>query len=99
MRLPLKLVVKPVLPVKNANFKITLDTNKSPVNLNDVFPGESAIALLDSVDESVTVRLNVKLPFSDLLGENSGAQGNALGFQIFGGPVVTVLASKTSRKF
>ena len=34
----------------------------------------------------------------DLLGENAGGQGNALGFQTFGGPTVTVLASKTSRK-
>ena len=40
-KLPLKLVMKPVLPVKNANFKITVDTNKPPVNLNDIFPGKS----------------------------------------------------------
>ena len=33
--------MKPVLPVKNANFKITVDTNKPPVNLNDIFPGKS----------------------------------------------------------
>ncbi|WAR10306.1 PTHB1-like protein [Mya arenaria] len=71
IKLPLKLIVKPVLPVKNALFKITLDTNKQPTNLNDIFP--------------------------DLLGENAGGQGAALGFQYFGGPVVTVLASKTSK--
>ena len=41
VKLPLKLVMKPVLPVKNANFKITVDTNKPPVNLNDIFPGKS----------------------------------------------------------
>lgn len=35
---------------------------------------------------------------TELLGENAGGQGAALGFQMFGGPVVTVLASKTSRK-
>lgn len=36
---------------------------------------------------------------SDLLGENAGGQGAALGFQYYGnGPIVTVLASKTSRK-
>ena len=35
---------------------------------------------------------------SDLLGENAGGPGSALGFQYYGGPVVTVLASKTSRK-
>ena len=39
VKLPLKLVMKPVLPVKNNNFKITVDTNKPPVNLNDLFPG------------------------------------------------------------
>ncbi|KAK3082884.1 hypothetical protein FSP39_007920 [Pinctada imbricata] len=45
VKLPLKLVVKPVLPVKNAEFKVTLDTNKPPANLNDIFPdllGENA---------------------------------------------------------
>ena len=36
---------------------------------------------------------------SDLLGENAGGPGNALGFRYYGlEPVVTVLASKTSRK-
>jgi len=40
IKLPLKLIVKPVLPVKNAQFKVTLDTNKQPANLNDIFPGE-----------------------------------------------------------
>jgi Bardet-Biedl syndrome 9 protein len=39
IKLPLKLVVKPVLPIKTASFKITVDTNKPPVNLNDIFPG------------------------------------------------------------
>ncbi|KAL4217063.1 Protein PTHB1 [Mactra antiquata] len=73
IKLPLKLIVKPVLPVKNAVHKITLDTNKPPANLNDIFP--------------------------DLLGENAGGQGAALGFQYFGGPVVTVLASKTSNRY
>lgn len=73
IKLPLKLIVRPVLPVKNATHKITLDTNKPPVNLNDLFP--------------------------DLLGENAGGQGAALGFQYIGGPVVTVLASKTSNRY
>ena len=35
---------------------------------------------------------------ADMLGENAGGQGAALGFQFFSGPVVTVLASKTSRE-
>ncbi|KAL8618805.1 hypothetical protein ACOMHN_000233 [Nucella lapillus] len=71
--LPAKLVIKPVLPVKSAIHKLTVDTNKPPVNLNDIFP--------------------------DMLGENAGGQGAALGFQFFGGPVVTVLASKTSQRY
>lgn len=35
---------------------------------------------------------------TDLLGMNAGGQGAALGFQFYGGPVITLLASKTSRK-
>ncbi|ELT91668.1 hypothetical protein CAPTEDRAFT_90837, partial [Capitella teleta] len=45
IKLPLKLVIKAVLPIKTATYKITVDTNKPPVNLNDIFPellGESA---------------------------------------------------------
>ncbi|XP_064598108.1 protein PTHB1-like [Liolophura sinensis] len=72
-RLPLKLVVKPVVPVKTAEYKITIDTNKPPANLNDIFP--------------------------DLLGENAGGPGAALGFQYYGGPLVTLLASKTSQRY
>ncbi|KAK2178858.1 hypothetical protein NP493_524g01017 [Ridgeia piscesae] len=74
IRLPIRLVVKPCFPVKNANFRITIDTNKPPVNLNDLFP--------------------------DLLGENAGGAGNALGFRYYGlAPVITVLASKTSQRY
>ena len=40
IKLPLKLIVKPVLPVKNATHKLTLDTNKQPANLNEIFPGK-----------------------------------------------------------
>ncbi|XP_025097943.1 protein PTHB1-like isoform X2 [Pomacea canaliculata] len=71
--LPASLVMKAVPPVKTAVHKLTVDTNKPPVNLNDIFP--------------------------ELLGENAGGQGAALGFQMFGGPVVTVLASKTSQRY
>ena len=39
-RLPLSLVIRPCAPVKNATYKITIDTNKSPVNLGDLFSGE-----------------------------------------------------------
>ncbi|KAH9495744.1 Protein PTHB1 [Bulinus truncatus] len=72
--LPTKLVIKPVFPVKSAVHKITIDTNRPPVNLNDLFP--------------------------DMLGQNAGGQGSALGFQFYGGgPVVSVLASKTSQRY
>ncbi|XP_022534824.2 protein PTHB1 isoform X3 [Astyanax mexicanus] len=36
--LPLRLVCCPTSPSKNAKYKITVDTNKPPVNLNEVFP-------------------------------------------------------------
>jgi len=39
-RLPLSLVLRPCMPVKNATYKITIDTNKSPVNLGDLFSGQ-----------------------------------------------------------
>ena len=38
--LPLKLFVKPCSPIKNAIYKVTIDTNKPPVNLNELFPGQ-----------------------------------------------------------
>ncbi|XP_041374621.1 protein PTHB1-like [Gigantopelta aegis] len=73
VKMPFNLVVKSVLPVKQATHKLTIDTNKPPVNLNELFPG--------------------------LLGENAGGQGVALGFQFYGGPVITILASKTSQRY
>ncbi|XP_030639011.1 protein PTHB1 [Chanos chanos] len=36
--LPLWLVCCPCSPAKNAKYKITVDTNKPPINLNEVFP-------------------------------------------------------------
>ncbi|XP_062394267.1 protein PTHB1 [Sardina pilchardus] len=36
--LPLQLVCCPTAPLKSAKYKITVDTNKPPVNLNQVFP-------------------------------------------------------------
>lgn len=38
IKLPLYTVVKPCLPVKNANHKITIESNKSSANLNSIFP-------------------------------------------------------------
>ena len=49
IRLPIRLVVKPCFPVKNANFRITIDTNKPPVNLNDLFPGQYTHSCLSDI--------------------------------------------------
>ncbi|XP_023334275.1 protein PTHB1 [Eurytemora carolleeae] len=69
--LPLSLVVKPCPPIKDADFKVTLSTNKPAVSLLDIFPE----FVLDS---SMT---------------------NAAGFQVYGGPSITVLSSKTSQRY
>ncbi|KAJ8019984.1 Protein PTHB1 [Holothuria leucospilota] len=73
IKLPLKLVCKPAGPVKNATFKLTLDTNRNCVNLNDIFP--------------------------DFITSDGSGSSNAMGFQIFGGPVVTLLSSKSSQRY
>ncbi|XP_067305516.1 protein PTHB1 isoform X2 [Pseudorasbora parva] len=36
--LPLRLVCRPCSPIKSGKYKITMDTNKPPINLSDVFP-------------------------------------------------------------
>ena len=69
--LPLSLVIKPCPPIKDADFKVTLSTNKPAVSLLELFPE----FVLDS---SMT---------------------NAAGFQLYGGPVITVLSSKTSQRY
>ena len=40
VQLPLKLVASFVPPVKEADFKVTLNTNQPVVNLSQLFPGE-----------------------------------------------------------
>ena len=42
-------------------------------------------------------RYNVIL-FLELIDESMGVTSNAVAFQVYGGPVVTILGSKTSRK-
>ncbi|XP_022112018.1 protein PTHB1-like isoform X2 [Acanthaster planci] len=42
---------------------------------------------------------NLNEVFPDLLGPNAGGPGQALGFQIIGGPKVTILASKSSQRY
>ena len=71
VQLPLSLVIKPCPPIKDADFKVTLSTNKPAVSLLELFP-----ELV--MDSSMT---------------------NAAGFQQYGGPVITVLSSKTSQRY
>ena len=71
INLPLSLVIKPCPPIKDADFKVTLSTNKPAVSLLEIFPE----FVLDS------------------------SMSNAAGFQIYGGPSITVLSSKTSQRY
>ncbi|XP_063778611.1 protein PTHB1 isoform X2 [Pseudophryne corroboree] len=59
-RLPLRLVCFPIQPTKTANHKLTIDTNKPPVNLINLFP--------DFVERSDDDQLNV-LGFQLLAGQ------------------------------
>ena len=43
--LPLRLVVKPCSPIKDADYKVTISTNKPAVSLLDLFPGKFFLAL------------------------------------------------------
>ncbi len=38
--LPLRLIVKPCAPIKEADYKVTISTNKPAVSLLDLFPGK-----------------------------------------------------------
>ncbi|XP_067018157.1 protein PTHB1-like [Acropora muricata] len=69
---PMNVVCKCCAPMKNANHKVTIDTNKPPVNLAEIFS--------DMVNDAV-------IPMA------------AIGIQYYGGPVVTILASKTSQRY
>jgi len=53
VHLPVKLIIKPCLPVKNASYKITIDTNKPPVNLNDLFPGMLLSLIIPSYHDEI----------------------------------------------
>ena len=46
--LPLRLIVKPCAPIKEADYKVTISTNKPAVSLLDLFPGELLLARLAS---------------------------------------------------
>ncbi|KAM9308245.1 protein PTHB1 [Gastrophryne carolinensis] len=72
-RLPLRLVCSPVQPSKTASHKLTIDTNKPPVNLVNLFP--------------------------DFIEHADADQVSVLGFELFAGQKVTLLASKTSQRY
>ena len=57
--LPLRLVVKPCPPIKDADYKITISTNKPAVSLLDLFPGEPATRM--------HVFIHARLFFLDIL--------------------------------
>ena len=54
-RLPMKVAMLPALPVKVATYKVTVETNKPPVNLNDLFPGENQLLLLKIVYSPILI--------------------------------------------
>ena len=37
--LPMRLLVKPCTPMKDADYKVTISTNKPAVSLMDIYPG------------------------------------------------------------
>ena len=37
--LPMKLMLKPCIPMKDADYKVTISTNKPAVSLIDLYPG------------------------------------------------------------
>ena len=41
MNLPMRLLVKPCTPMKDADYKVTISTNKPAVSLIDLYPGTS----------------------------------------------------------
>ena len=43
--LPLRLIVKPCAPIKEADYKVTVSTNKPAVSLLDLFPGRLFLSL------------------------------------------------------
>ena len=39
LNLPMRLLVKPCTPMKDADYKVTISTNKPAVSLMDIYPG------------------------------------------------------------
>lgn len=56
-RLPLSVVLRPCMPVKTATYKITVDTNKSPVNLGDLFSGLFTVLLVTQIKSRIYLHL------------------------------------------
>ena len=47
--LPIRLIVKPCAPIKDADYKVTLSTNKPAVSLLDLFPGMYCITINNAI--------------------------------------------------
>ena len=39
-KLPMRLLLKPCTPMKDADYKVTISTNKAAVSLIDLYPGK-----------------------------------------------------------
>ncbi|XP_022256540.1 protein PTHB1-like [Limulus polyphemus] len=89
--LPLRLVVKPCPPEKNATHKLTIDTNKPAVAINDLFPDlyfEKAeknifcalsVSLLHVMGDSSTNTINaLSVSLLHVMGDSSTNTNNAL---------------------
>lgn len=99
VQLPLKLCVSSYIPQKDADFKITINTNKSSFKLSDIFPGSS----FEASRGRNHIHLLFRTPaYSFLFAEfvsssdKTSSASQALGFQYYGGPTVTLLAAKSS---
>ena len=53
--LPIKLIVKPCAPIKDADYKVTLSTNKPAVSLLDLFPGMYVVLIMHFIG---TIRID-----------------------------------------
>ena len=60
--LPLRLIVKPCAPIKEADYKVTVSTNKPAVSLLDLFPGR-LFFILTALKIKKNICCNVSFPF------------------------------------
>ncbi len=58
--LPLRLIVKPCLPIKEADYKVTVSTNKPAVSLLDLFPGNEIVHFQTDLSGNTFNPLNLR---------------------------------------